>query len=101
LKIWLRTTEKRLSLKGINFIVAGKLNFCPELLIDLKKKVIQPRAKQKREKLLPSAQFLLIYHIIHRNESEAGGTFFKEIAQLIRLYTNGNYQMPLITLKIP
>lgn len=60
--------RKRLIEKGINFIVPGKQLFLPELLIDLRESYINPKVKQKIEKLLPSAQFLLIYHIIHRNE---------------------------------
>lgn len=74
--------RKRLIEKGINFIVAGKQLFIPELLIDLKENYTNPRARQKRKKLLPSAQFLLIYHIIHRNEKwKLEEHSFKEIAQ--------------------
>ncbi len=74
--------RKRLIEKGINFIVAGKQLFLPELLIDLKETYTNPRSKQKKEKLLPSAQFLLIYHIIHRNEKwKLEEHSFKEIAQ--------------------
>lgn len=74
--------RKRLIEKGINFIVAGKQLFIPELLIDLKENYTNPRARQKKEKLLPSAQFLLIYHIIHRNEKwRMEEHSFKEIAQ--------------------
>ncbi|GAC1594752.1 MAG: hypothetical protein NVS3B19_17330 [Ginsengibacter sp.] len=74
--------RRRLIEKGINFIVAGKQLFLPELLIDLKENYTNPRAKQKQEKLLPSAQFLLIYHIIHRNEKwKLEEHSFKEIAQ--------------------
>jgi len=77
--------RKRLIEKGINFIVAGKQLFLPELLIDLKESYTNPRAKQKQEKLLPSAQFLLIYHIIHRNEEwKLEGHSFKEIAQKLK-----------------
>ena len=74
--------RKRLIEKGINFIVAGKQLFIPELLIDLKENYTNPRARQKKEKLLPSAQFLLIYHILHRNEKwKLEEHSFKEIAQ--------------------
>lgn len=74
--------RKRLIEKGINFIVAGKQLFIPELLIDLKENYTNPRATQKKEKLLPSAQCLLIYHIIHRNEKwKLEEHSFKEIAQ--------------------
>jgi len=74
--------RKRLIEKGINFIVAGKQLFIPELLIDLKENYTNPKAVQKKDKLLPSAQFLLIYHIIHRNEKwKLEEHSFKEIAQ--------------------
>ena len=55
--------RKRLIEKGINFIVAGKQLFIPELLIDLKENYTNPKAVQKKDKLLPSAQFLLIYQL--------------------------------------
>lgn len=74
--------RKRLIEKSINFIVAGKQLFLPELLIDLKESYTNPRSRQKKEQLLPSAQFLLIYHIIHRNEDwKLEEHSFKEIAQ--------------------
>lgn len=61
--------RKRLIEKGINFIVPGKQLYLPNLLIDLRENFTNPRAKRKNETLLPSAQFLLIYHILHRNET--------------------------------
>ena len=74
--------RKRLIEKGINFIVPGKQLYLPELLVDLRETYTHPRAKQKNEKLLPSAQFLLIYHIIHRNNHwKIEEHPFKEIAQ--------------------
>jgi len=59
--------RKRLIEKGINFIVPGKQLYLPDLLIDLRESFVHPKRQQKKETLLPSAQFLLIYHIIHRN----------------------------------
>lgn len=74
--------RKRLIEKGINFIVPGKQLFLPELLMDLRETYTHPGAKQKNEKLLPSAQFLLIYHIIHRYENwKLEDHPFKEIAR--------------------
>lgn len=74
--------RKRLIEKGINFIVPGKQLYLPELLIDLRESYIQPRAKQKTDKLLPSAQFLLLYYILHRNNNwQMENNSFKEIAQ--------------------
>ena len=60
--------RKRLIAKGINFIVPGKQLYMPDLLIDLRENFVNPKTKQANESLLPSAQFLLIYHIIHRQQ---------------------------------
>ena len=51
-------------------------------MVDLRETFTHPRAKQKNEKLLPSAQVLLLYHIIHRNSHwKIEEHPFKEIAQ--------------------
>jgi len=74
--------RKRLIEKGINFIVPGKQLYMPDLLIDLRENFVHPKNRQKNETLLPSAQFLLIYHIIHRNQKwKLEEHPFKEIAQ--------------------
>lgn len=74
--------RKRLIEKGVNFIVPGKQLYMPDLLIDLRESFVHPKTKQKNETLLPSAQFLLIYHIIHRNQQwKLEENPFKEIAQ--------------------
>jgi DNA-binding MarR family transcriptional regulator len=74
--------RKRLIEKGINFIVAGKQMYLPDLLIDLKETKMQLKRSGKNEKLLPSAQFLLIYYILHHNQSWNLENFsFKEIAK--------------------
>lgn len=79
--------RKRLVEKGINFIVPGKQLFIPELLIDLKED-FSIKQKNEGEHLLPSAQFLLIYHIIHRNDKwQLEDHSFKEIAEKIN-YTS-------------
>jgi len=76
--------RKRLIEKGINFIVPGKQLYLPDLLVDLRESYSNFRAKQKNEKLLPSAQFVLIYHIIHRyNNWKLEEHSFKEIAKKI------------------
>ena len=68
--------------KGINFIVPGKQLYMPDLLIDMRESFVHKKTKQKNEKLLPSAQFLLIYHIIHRNQQwKLEEHPFKDIAQ--------------------
>jgi DNA-binding transcriptional ArsR family regulator len=74
--------RKRLIEKGINFIVPGKQLYMPDMLIDLRESFGHIKSKQKNETLLPSAQFLLIYHIIHRNQQwKLEEHPFKEIAQ--------------------
>ena len=74
--------RKRLIEKGINFIVPGKQLYMPDLLIDLRESFVHPKTKQKKDTLLPSAQFLLIYHIIHKYQKwKLEEHPFKEIAQ--------------------
>lgn len=74
--------RKRLIEKGISFIVPGKQMYLPDLLVDLRESYTHPKARQKNETLLPSAQFLLIYHIIHRNHHwKVEEHPFKELAQ--------------------
>jgi len=62
--------RKRLIGKGINFIVPGKQLFLPEFLMDLREGNQNAGRKQKTEKLLPSAQFILLYHILYRSKTE-------------------------------
>jgi hypothetical protein len=59
-------SRKRLINKAINFIVPGKQLFLPALLLDFKEQFRKPQ-KTKRA-LLPSAQVILLYRILHRNE---------------------------------
>lgn len=74
--------RKRLIEKGINFIVPGKQLFLPDLFMDLSERFNTRGIKKKEETLLPSAQFLLIYHIIHRYEKwKLEDHPFKEIAE--------------------
>ena len=61
------TERKRLIEKGINFIVPNKQMFMPDLLIDLREN-FAPTRKQT-EKLLPAAQFIVLYKILNRNEN--------------------------------
>lgn len=74
--------RKRLIEKGINFIVPDKQLFLPELLINLNESYAQPKTKLKNKSLMPSSQFLLLFHIIHRNNNwKIEGHSFKEIAK--------------------
>lgn len=74
--------RKRLIEKGINFIVPDKQLFLPELLINLSENYTQPKSKSKRKSLMPSSQFLFLYHIIQRdNNWKIEEHSFKEIAK--------------------
>jgi predicted DNA-binding protein YlxM (UPF0122 family) len=73
--------RKRLIDKGINFIVPDKQLFLPELLINLSENYAQPKTKLKNKSLMPSSQFLFLFHIIHRNNKwKIEEHSFKEIA---------------------
>jgi len=58
--------RKRLIEKGINFIVPGKQLFLPDFLVDLREDNQNRSRKRKTEKLLPSSQFILLYHILYK-----------------------------------
>lgn len=74
--------RKRLIAKGINFVVPGKQLFLPDLLIDLRENDLAENVKRKNKTLLPSAQFLVIYHLIHRHEKwQLENLPFKAIAE--------------------
>jgi hypothetical protein len=70
-------TRKRLIEKGVNFIVPDKQLFLPALLIDLRETFKKP--KRRKESLLPSAQVILLYRILKRDERIEEYTF-KELA---------------------
>ena len=59
-------SRKRLIEKGINFIVPGKQMYLPALMVDLRETYSKPQ--NNKQTLLPSAQCILLYHILHRNE---------------------------------
>lgn len=74
--------RKRLIEKRISFIVPGKQLYLPELLVDLREVHLGEPVKRKSSGLLPSAQFLVIYHIIHRySEWKLEDNSFKNIAE--------------------
>lgn len=74
--------RKRLIEKKISFIVPGKQMYLPELLIDLRENFSQSKSKPQDGKLMPSAQMLLIYHIVNRyNSWQLENYSFKEIAK--------------------
>ncbi|MDP2388369.1 MAG: MarR family transcriptional regulator [Bacteroidota bacterium] len=74
--------RKRLIEAGINFIVPNKQVFLPDLLINLNENNKGVKQKKKTEKLLPSAQYLLLYYILHRYEKRQIEEYtFKELAK--------------------
>jgi len=56
--------RRRLIEKRVNFIVPGLQLFLPSLLLDIKEEFNRSTFHRHRETLLPSAQFLLIYHLV-------------------------------------
>lgn len=56
--------RKRLIEKGVSFIVPGKQLYMPELLMVLRESFTPLKTKHKADTLLPSAQFLLLYHLL-------------------------------------
>ncbi len=75
--------RKRLIEQGVNFIVLNKQMYMPDLLIDLRDINTNGKSRNINTKLLPSAQFLLIFHIIHKNNQfNIEDYSFKEIAKI-------------------
>ena len=72
--------RKRLIEQGINFIVPGKQMYLPDLLIDLHENFSNTKNKHLKTHLLPSAQFIVLYHLLHRNYKIEEYSF-KELAQ--------------------
>ena len=57
--------RRRLIEKGINFIVPGTQLFLPEMLMDLSEVYKSQRRIGEKKLLRPSAQFLIIFHLLH------------------------------------
>jgi len=73
--------RKRLIEKGINFIVPGKQLFLPDLLIDLRETLSPRRETGKKQTLLPSAQLLVLYRILNKdNNPKIESIPFKQLA---------------------
>jgi hypothetical protein len=73
--------RKRLINRGIGFIVPGKQLFLPQWMIDLRERAQYKPVVRRQESLLPSAQFLVIYHILDRSkEGKLEGQSLKKIA---------------------
>lgn len=85
----------RLIEKGINFIVPNKQIYLPGLLIHLKQGETKPHIKGDNEALIPVAQYLLIYHLLHHyEEATIENQPLKKIAMLT------GYTQPGITLAV-
>ena len=74
--------RKRLIDQKISFIVPGKQMFLAELLIDIQD-FNKDKEFQKEFLLLPSAQLILLYQILHKDDSLSKYTF-KELAEKFR-----------------
>jgi len=72
--------RKRLIEKGINFIVPGKQLFLPDFLMDLREGNQNAGRKKKTEKLLPSAQFILLYYLLHKPTEHIENDSFTQLA---------------------
>jgi len=75
--------RKRLIEKGINFIVPGKQLFLPDFLIDLRETLSPRRETGKKQTLLPSAQLLVLYRILNKeNVRRIENIPFKQLAEI-------------------
>lgn len=72
--------RKRLIEKHLNFIIPDKQLFIPEFFVDLRESYNRPKSQQEQEKLLPTAQLILIYHLLYRKDSIENYTF-KDLAK--------------------
>ena len=70
----------RLVAKGINFIVPNKQIYLPELLIQFQENFSSIKPKSGTQKLLPLAQLILLYHLLHKDEMIEQYSF-KQLAQ--------------------
>ncbi len=59
--------RNRLIQKQINFIVPGRQMFMPNIRIDIKEK--EYVREEKTDTLIPSAQFIILYQILQRNDT--------------------------------
>ncbi|MDB4582391.1 hypothetical protein N9164_04505 [Draconibacterium sp.] len=73
--------RSRLIKKKVNFIVPGKQLFLPEMLVDLKDGDKKRRSFKEKQKLIPSAQVMVLYQILGLSELwDIEQKPFKEIA---------------------
>jgi hypothetical protein len=75
--------RKRLIAKGINFVVPEKQLFLPSLLMDLRES-FYTQHKSSKSTLLPSAQMILLFHILYHNQDNITGLSFKGLAEKLQ-----------------
>ncbi|MBK9981964.1 MAG: MarR family transcriptional regulator [Saprospiraceae bacterium] len=73
--------RSRLIEKRINFIIPDKQFYLPDLLINLKNQEIKDKDRHRKSTLIPAAQFLLLYHLLHSRDAwQLEKQTFKDIA---------------------
>ena len=72
-------TRKRLIEQRINFIVPGKQMYLAEMYVDIRE-FKKAKSFDKSFSLLPSAQLILLYHILHKDDNISNYSF-KELAE--------------------
>ncbi|MEO8172439.1 MAG: hypothetical protein ABI581_05130 [Sediminibacterium sp.] len=78
--------KRRLIQDRVNFIVPGKQMFLPALMVDLTEQADTRNYPQTKDTLLPSAQFILLYHILHKikyPQPQIEDLPFKNLAKLL------------------
>jgi hypothetical protein len=76
--------RKRLIEKHINFIVPGKQLFIPELFVDLRESFNRTKTHREQDKLLPTAQFLFVFHLLYKyNRNNLEQYYLKELANIM------------------
>ena len=76
--------RRRLIEKRINFIVPGKQLFIPHKFLDLRESFTEQKDRESSRKLLPSAQYILLYHLQPLyNKEQLTDRSFKELAGLL------------------
>lgn len=77
--------RSRLIAKGINFIVPGKQLFIPQFLMDLREDFRVTKTSTKKQTLLPSAQFIVLYKILNQNSRfKIEDLSFKQLAHKLK-----------------
>ena len=73
--------RNRLIEKKVNFIVPKKQLYIPDLLMDLRESFGRTKTKKEKEKLLPTAQFILLYHLLNQQSNSIEARSFKVLAE--------------------